>query len=56
DNLNSSVNQNLTTVFESAVANLQEAGEQLARTSASVEYGTKLLKDDIESIRKGLRR
>ena len=56
DNLNSSVNQNLTTVFESAVANLQEAGEQLARTSASVEYGTKLLKDDIEAIRKGLRR
>jgi uncharacterized protein YukE len=56
DQLNNSVTGNITSVFESAVANLQEAGEQLARTSASVEYGTKLLKDDIESIRQGLRR
>ena len=56
EHLNSSVAGNITSVFESAVANLQEAGDQLARTSASVEYGTKLLKDDIESIRQGLRR
>lgn len=56
DKLNTSVTSNLAQVFESAVANLQEAGEQLARTSASLEYGTKLLKDDIEAIRKGLRK
>ena len=56
ESLNSSVSSNLTQVFEAAVANLQEAGEQLARTSASMEYGTKLLKDDIEAIRRGLRR
>lgn len=56
DKLNTSVTSNLAQVFETAVANLQEAGEQLARTSASLEYGTKLLKDDIEAIRKGLRK
>jgi hypothetical protein len=54
--LNGSVSGNITTAFQTAVASLQEAGEQLARTSASVEYGTKLLKDDIDAIRSSLRR
>jgi hypothetical protein len=56
DALNASVSSNVTTVFQSAVTSLQEVGEELKRHATSVEYGTKLLRDDIESIRNGLRR
>lgn len=56
DSLNSSVSTNITSAFQSAVSSLQEVGEEMKRHSTSVEYGTKLLKDDIEEIRKGLRR
>ncbi len=56
DSLNSSVSTNITTAFQTAVSSLQEVGEEMKRHATSVEYGTKLLKDDIESIRNGLRR
>ena len=54
--LNSSVSNNITSAFQAAVTSLQEVGEEMKRHSTSVEYGTRLLKDDIESIRQGLRR
>ena len=56
DSLNGSVSTNITSAFQAAVSSLQEVGEEMKRHSTSVEYGTKLLKDDIEEIRKGLRR
>lgn len=56
DALNGSVSTNITTAFQTAVSSLQEVGEEMKRHASSVEYGTKLLKDDIEAIRKGLRR
>jgi hypothetical protein len=56
DSLNSSVSTNITTAFQTAVSSLQEVGEEMKRHATSVEYGTKLLKDDIEAIRTGLRR
>ena len=56
DSLNGSVSNNITNAFQTAVSSLQEVGEEMKRHATSVEYGTKLLKDDIEAIRKGLRR
>ena len=56
DSLNGSVSSNITNAFQTAVSSLQEVGEEMKRHATSVEYGTKLLKDDIEEIRKGLRR
>jgi len=56
DSLNGSVSNNITSAFQTAVSSLQEVGEEMKRHATSVEYGTKLLKDDIEAIRKGLRR
>ena len=56
DSLNGSVSSNITSAFQTAVSSLQEVGEEMKRHATSVEYGTKLLKDDIEEIRKGLRR
>ena len=56
DSLNGSVSSNITSAFQTAVSSLQEVGEEMKRHATSVEYGTKLLKDDIEAIRKGLRR
>ena len=56
DALNGSVSNNITDAFQTAVSSLQEVGEEMKRHATSVEYGTKLLKDDIEAIRKGLRR
>lgn len=56
DALNGSVSNNITNAFQTAVSSLQEVGEEMKRHATSVEYGTKLLKDDIEEIRKGLRR
>jgi cell division protein FtsB len=56
DSLNGSVSTNITSAFQAAVSSLQEVGEEMKRHSTTVEYGTKLLKDDIEEIRKGLRR
>jgi predicted small metal-binding protein len=50
------VSNNITNAFQTAVSSLQEVGEEMKRHATSVEYGTKLLKDDIEAIRKGLRR
>jgi len=56
DSLNGSVSNNITTAFQAAVSSLQEVGEEMKRHATSVEYGTRLLKDDIEAIRQGLRR
>jgi hypothetical protein len=56
DSLNGSVSNNITSAFQTAVSSLQEVGEEMKRHATSVEYGTKLLKEDIEAIRKGLRR
>jgi hypothetical protein len=56
DGLNNSVSSNVTSAFQNAVSSLQEVGDELKRHAVSVEYGTKLLKDDIETIRKGLQR
>ena len=56
DSLNGSVSNNITNAFQTAVSSLQEVGEEMKRHATSVEYGTKLLKDDIEAIRQGLRR
>lgn len=55
DELNNSVSSNITSAFQTAVSSLQEVGDELKRHASSVEYGTKLLKDDIESIREGLK-
>jgi len=48
--LNSSVAGNITNVFSEAALTIEEVSKQLARTNASVEFGTKQLRDDLEAV------
>lgn len=50
EGLNSSVAGNITSLFTEAAVTIEEVGKQLAKTNASVEYGTKQLRDDLEAI------
>ena len=53
-NLNSAVGGNVTSLFSEAALSIEEASKQLARTNASVEYGTKQLREDLEAIHQQL--
>ena len=52
--LNSAVGGNVTTLFAEAALTIEEASKQLARTNASVEYGTKQLREDLDAIHQQL--
>jgi hypothetical protein len=53
-NLNSAVGGNVTSLFSEAALSIEEASKQLARTNASVEYGTKQLREDLDAIHQQL--
>jgi hypothetical protein len=53
-NLNSAVGGNVTSLFANAALTIEEVSKQLARTNASVEYGTKQLRDDLDAIHQQL--
>jgi archaellum component FlaC len=53
-NLNSAVGGNVTSLFADAALTIEEVSKQLARTNASVEYGTKQLRDDLDAIHQQL--
>jgi uncharacterized protein YoxC len=53
-NLNSAVGGNVTSLFAEAALTIEEASKQLARTNASVEYGTKQLREDLDAIHQQL--
>jgi hypothetical protein len=48
--LNDSVSGSVTAVFGNAVSSLEEVGNQLSRVAASVEYGVKQLRDDLDAL------
>ncbi len=48
--LGTTVKRDVYASLDDAVAGLDEVREQLARTSASVEFGTKQLRDDLDAI------
>jgi hypothetical protein len=50
ENLNQSVSGNVTALFTEAALTIEEVSKQLAKTNASVEYGTKQLRDDLEAL------
>jgi hypothetical protein len=50
ESLNSSVAGNVSTLFSDAAIAIEEVSKQLAKTNASVEYGTKQLRDDLDAI------
>lgn len=52
--LNTAVGGNVTSLFSEAALSIEEASQQLARTNASVEYGTKQLRDDLDAIHQQL--
>ena len=52
--LNSAVGGNVTSLFAEAALTIEEASKQLARTNASVEYGTKQLREDLDAIHQQL--
>ena len=53
-NLNAAVGGNVTSLFAEAALTIEEASKQLARTNASVEYGTKQLREDLDAIHQQL--
>ena len=52
--LGTTVRTDMAASLDDAVAGLDDVREQLARTSASVEFGTKRLRDDLDAIHGGL--
>jgi hypothetical protein len=52
--LGATVDKDMAGALDGAVAGLDEVRAQLARTSASVEFGTKQLRDDLDAIHAGL--
>lgn len=48
--LRQSVSGDIKALFSEAAISIEEASKQLAKTNASVEYGTKQLRDDLEAI------